>query len=152
MCYTKGKELITGKIDTETKKYLDNDVQFSDMFNFWIYGGEDVIKPDKLRELDTTAIAIPYGNNAKKHVQRYRDLLKLYSVKQDDEAIYLILGVEIKAKTHYAMPVRNMLYDALNYAQQVSDIAEQSLNVTVNRAIEILCIPADEQNKYISLL
>ena len=115
-----------GKIDTETKKYLDNDARFSDLFNFWIYGGEEVIKPDKLRELDTTAIAIPYGNKAKKHVQKYRDLLKLYSAKQDDEAIYLILGVEIEAKTHYAMPVRNMLYDALNYTQQVSDIAEHN--------------------------
>ncbi len=115
-----------GKIDTETKIYLDNDARFSDMFNFWIYGGEYVIKPDKLRELDTTTIAIPYGNNAKKHVQKYRDLLKLYSAKQDDEAIYLILGVEIEAKTHYAMPVRNMLYDALNYAQQVSVIAEHN--------------------------
>ena len=113
-----------GKIDTEAKSYLSNPDRFSDIFNFWIYDGIKVIKPEELQELDTNSLAIPYQHKIKKHVQKYRDLLKLYTAKQDQHNIYLILGIEIEAKTHYAMPVRNMLYDAMNYAKQVSDLAD----------------------------
>ena len=33
--------------------------------------------------------------------------------------------IEIQAEAHYALPVRNMLYDAMSYAQQVADIATE---------------------------
>lgn len=113
-----------GKKDIEAKSYLSNPKRFSDIFNFWIYQGESVIQPDDLSEMDTTEIALPYGNNAKKPIQKFRDLLKLYSAMQDNQAIYLVLGLEPEAKTNYSMAVRNMLYDAMNYAQQVKDIAD----------------------------
>lgn len=38
-------------------------------------------------------------------------------------AYYLVLGMEIQSAISYSMPVRNMLYDAMSYAQQISDIA-----------------------------
>ena len=114
-----------GKIDTEAKAYLSNKERFCDIFNFWIYDGKNVIKPDDLNELDTTALAIPYGNKARKHVQKYRDILKLYAAKHDEQAIYMILGLEVESKIHYAMAVRAMLYDALSYTNQVELITEQ---------------------------
>lgn len=114
-----------GKIDTEAKAYLSNDERFSDLFNFWIYNGKNVIQPNELQELDTTAIAMPYGNKYKKHIQKYRDILKLYAAKHDKQAIYLILGLEVETKVHYAMAVHAMLYDALNYAGQVQAITDQ---------------------------
>ena len=42
---------------------------------------------------------------------------------QDERAIYLVLGLEVQALVHCAMPVRGMLYDALNYARQVTEAA-----------------------------
>ena len=36
---------------------------------------------------------------------------------------YVLLGVENQTDVHYAMPVRNAIYDALQYGKQVSDIA-----------------------------
>ncbi len=39
----------------------------------------------------------------------------------DGNAIYLILGIENQSKAHYAMAVKNMAYDALNYAKQVME-------------------------------
>ena len=54
---------------------------------------------------------------------RHRDLLKLYTAMQDERAIYLVLGLEVQALVHYAMPVRGMLYDALNYVRQVTEAA-----------------------------
>ena len=112
-----------GAIDTETKAYLSDRRRFADAFNFSVYDGDEVILADNLKELDTAAIALPYGVDAKAAVQKYRDLLKLYTVMQDERAIYLVLGLEIQALVHYAMPVRGMLYDALNYARQVTEAA-----------------------------
>ena len=71
--------------------------------------------------MDTTAITLPYGTKAKVAVQKYRDILKLYAAMQDEQAIYLVLGLELQTHIHYAMPVRGMLYDALNYSQQVAE-------------------------------
>ena len=110
-----------GRIDTETKAFMSNPSRFADAFNYLIYGGKPVIDPNELKPLDTTEIAIPYGNDARAPGQKYRDVLKLVSIMQDDEAIYAVLGVENQAMIHYAMPVKDMLYDALNYAQQVSE-------------------------------
>lgn len=114
-----------GKIDTEAKAYFSNSERFSDIFHFWVFDGKDIIQPDDLHEMDTTSIAIPFKGKSRKHVQKYRDILKLYAAKHDEEAIYLILGLETEAKIHYAMPVRAMLYDAMQYSQQVQNITEQ---------------------------
>lgn len=114
-----------GKIDTEAKKYLSNAARFCDIFNFLLYGGESVISPEELSEPDPTAISIPYKGKSRKHVQKHRDLLKFYAAKYDDQAIYLILGLEIESKINYSMPVRGMLYDAMNYASQIEAISEQ---------------------------
>ncbi len=35
----------------------------------------------------------------------------------------MLLGIENQTEVHYAMPVRNMLYDAMQYNQQVADTA-----------------------------
>lgn len=66
-----------GKFDAESKKYLAINRIFADAFNFFIYDGEPVIKPESLRSVDTTEIAIPYGNGARVPIQKYRDTMKI---------------------------------------------------------------------------
>lgn len=56
-------------------------------------------------------------------MQKYRDVLKSAVVKQDEEAAYILLGIENQTDIHYAMPVRNIIYDALQYGKQVADAA-----------------------------
>lgn len=112
--------------DTITKEYMQNKATFADAFNFFLYDGKEVIKPEQLRPLDTTAIALPYGDDGKPApVQKYRDVLKMVTAMSDGNAAYLILGIENQSDIHYAMPVRNMLYDALQYAAQTDDIAKE---------------------------
>jgi hypothetical protein len=41
----------------------------------------------------------------------------------DEQAAYLLMGIENQSNVHYAMPVRNMLYDAAQYAKQVETAA-----------------------------
>ena len=58
-------------------------------------------------------------------MQRYRDLLKSAVIKQDDRTSYVLLGIENQTDVHYAMPVRNAIYDALQYGRQVAGIAAE---------------------------
>lgn len=118
-----------GLADTVTKAYMKDNSVFADVFNYLIYGGEAVVDPKQLQELDTTEIALPFGSQdeegkqPEEAVQKYRDVLKSAIIKQDDEAAYILLGIENQTDIHYAMPVRNIIYDALQYGKQVADIA-----------------------------
>ena len=110
-----------GRMDAETKAYMSDPFHFADAFNYLIYDGQPVIDPKALKPLDTAEIAIPYGNDARVPEQKYRDVLKLLNIMRDNEAIYVVMGVENQTKVNYAMPVKDMLYDALHYAQQVNE-------------------------------
>lgn len=107
--------------DTITKKYMQNPDIFADFFNGYIYNGDCVIKSEDLSEVDTSNIAIiPYIKGKKPiTIKKYRDIIKRAVLMQSDKAYYLFLGIENQSDIHYAMPVRNMLYNALVYNQQV---------------------------------
>ena len=111
-----------GLRDIESKDYFSENIYFADTFNYLVYDGEKVIDPEHLRELDTTAITIPYGNNARVPVQKYRDIFKLWDAMMCDDVIYVLLGGELQDKIHYAMPVKDGLYDMIGYANQVASI------------------------------
>lgn len=122
-----------GMTDTVTKEYMRGNKVFADAFNYLIYGGEQVVKPALLQELDTTEIAIPFAldeeeNTTEEAVQKYRDVLKSTVIMQDAKASYILLGVENQTDVHYAMPVRNIIYDALQYGKQVSEVAKKHKN------------------------
>lgn len=112
--------------DTITKDYMQDSEHFADAFNFLLYGGRQVIKPEQLKPLDTTSIVLPYGTESKTvPIQKYRDVLKMVTAMEDDKAAYLLLGIENQSDIHYAMPIRNMLYDAIQYVNQVDEIAKE---------------------------
>lgn len=96
-----------------------------------------------MRELDSTELAVLFGDTGsgtdkssfdrdsyKKNaeyietVQKYRDVLKSAVIKQDDSASYVILGLENQTRVNYAMAVKNIIYDALQYGRQVREIAD----------------------------
>ena len=109
-----------GTNDTYTKDYMSENKIFADAFNQHIYAGKQMIDPSKLHELDTTLVSVPYGPPLTgTPVQRFRDELKYLSAKHDDHLIYLLLGIENQSNIHYAMPVKNMVYDSLQYATQI---------------------------------
>ena len=58
-------------------------------------------------------------------IQRIRDILKGAVIRSTGDCTYLILGVENQTEIHYAMPVRGMIYDALDYGRQVNTISKQ---------------------------
>ena len=110
------------KKDTLTKQYLAQDVIFADAFNYYLFDGKQVIKPKDLKEQDPTEIAIIQKLGRVFQNQKIRDVLKLCTIRHSKYATLVLLGIEGQANIHYAMPVRDYLYDALNYATQVEDI------------------------------
>lgn len=118
-----------GKKDTLTKDYMKNAQVFADAFNHLIYQGKKKINPEMLHTVDTTELSVLYGNDEKRKisypVQRYRDELKILHTMEDGQAVYVLLGVENQSEVHYAMPVKDMVYDALEYASQVDETARK---------------------------
>ena len=110
--------------DTVTKEFMRDTKIFADAFNYLLYNGKEVIKPHNLHPLDTDLTALPFREADVVPVQRYRDLLNRTTIMQDGKATYLLLGIENQSEVHYAMPVRNMVYDALQYAAQVEQTAK----------------------------
>ena len=119
-----------GNKDTLTKDYMKNAQVFADAFNHLIYQGKRRIEPKLLHSVDTTEVAVPYGKDGKKTilypVQKFRDEQKLFHAMEDGKAVYVLLGVENQSEVHYAMPVKDMIYDALGYVAQVEETAKKN--------------------------
>ena len=98
-----------GVADAITKEYMRGSKVFADAFNYFIYGGEQVVDPEFLHELDTTEIGIPFTLDGKSTREE--------TVMRDARASYILLGIENQTDIHYAMPVRNIIYDALQYGK-----------------------------------
>ena len=80
--------------------------------------------PKQLRELDAAETIVPYGaDDAGEPEQVYRDVMKSMVAMKDERAAYLLLGIESQGEVNYAMPVKNLVYDAINYARQVQKAA-----------------------------
>ena len=113
-----------GNIDKLTTKFMNHNDVFADAFNFFIYNGEKIIDASTLKPMDSHILLDIFDwdkpKQSYKTVQKYRDVFKQTVIKYNDEAAYVLLGVENQTDIHYAMPVRNMIYDALSYAEQVS--------------------------------
>ena len=122
-----------GNTDVVTKNYMRQNTVFADACNYLIYGGRNIVDPEKLTELDPTELGVLFETDSSVHdmdkpetIQKYRDVLKSAVIMQDDRAAYLIIGIENQTDIHYAMPVRNMIYDALQYGKQVDETSRKN--------------------------
>ena len=111
-----------GTKDSKAKEYLSDNTRFSEICNYVLFDGEKVIKPEDLKECDTTEVLSVFGIDKKQIVkQKWRDLLKSVSVKHIGQMYVILIGAEAQTDIHYAMPVKTMIYDALNYGEQVNE-------------------------------
>ena len=107
--------------DVTLKTFWRDNEHFADLFNATVFNGKQVLKPDKLTELDTDVSATIQSKSYNESITRNRDVVK----KMSDGVEFNILGLEIQDKTHYAMPLRTMTYDALGYIKEYNDIKKQ---------------------------
>ena len=105
------------------------------------------VRPEELIEQDTTELIeavssaeLAFGVGQKSlSVQKWRDILKRAIIRYTDKCVYVIIGIENQSEIHYAMPVRNMLYDAINYSRQASEADRlHRINKEYNGSAEFL--------------
>jgi hypothetical protein len=126
-----------GNKDIVTNTFVNNNDVFADIVNYAVYGGETVVKPEDLMDMDSVvklfvedtgiSMGVESARSAKQQgVEVIRDVKKGYVFKSTEQAYYAIIAVENQSELHYAMPVRNMLGDALDYSNQVKRIAHEN--------------------------
>ena len=115
-----------GKKDVETVKYTSRNDVVADIINCAFCNGEHIVDERDISEYDGREnIMIPYVNDSNfKHIQKFRDVLKKVHLKGLDFVANIVIGIEDQSNIHYAIPVKNNLYDAINYASQVEQIAK----------------------------
>ena len=114
-----------GKANVAVNRWLSDKERFADLFNGFLFHGKQIIQPEELENLDREAdILITDKSGKARGVQRYRDIIKRW--KKDMELV--VLACESQKKVHYAMPVRNMLYDSLAYSGSMAAAEKREQN------------------------
>ena len=74
-CHTEGRNLM-GRKDTLSTEYLSDNARFADICNYCLFDGQDVIRAEDLREMDTKEFLELAGLSGRgQQIQRIRDIL-----------------------------------------------------------------------------
>lgn len=109
--------------DIVIKEFMSNNARFADAFNYFLYGGEQVITSDSLTEVNLTETVVGVKTNDALIAQKFRDVLKYTIIKQSSTAYYVMLGIENQTKLDKTMVVHNMIYDTIQYHDQIATMA-----------------------------
>lgn len=114
-----------GRMDVATKNYLKQPERFADLCNYVLFNGRQIIKPEELQEKDISELGTLYTPKGNVMVERLRDILKGCVVKTAKGITYLVIGIENQSDIHYAMPIKVLIQDALNYVAQAEKISHK---------------------------
>ena len=127
--------------DSALKDFFKNNKTFAALFNGFFFDNETIIKADELEPDDTAyAESIKIHNGKQKYkvekVNKYRD-----NIRRTKLGYLVILGIEDQSKVHYSMPIRKMLYDALEYSSEMSAIGnnQDKIEWTVDERLYTIC-------------
>ena len=105
-----------GKADVNVNIWLSEKNQFANLFNGVIYGGENVILPEDLEEVNpVSSVNVKNRVGKTKSMKKYRDII----MRWKNQATLVLLANEAQDKIHYAMPHKVMLYDGMDYETQI---------------------------------
>ena len=142
--------------DSLSKEFLSDPFVFADAFNGAVFGGEQVIAPDSLSEMDTTVFLHSLTEAGKEKTQeRRRDVLKTLSCKTAGKTDYVILAIEEQSLVDYAMPLRTQTYDVANYNRQAMEIQafnRREKKEEVARHFVSQLLPGDKLNPIVTLV
>lgn len=110
-----------GKNDVRISVWLSEKERFADLYNAALFHGKPVFTADTLEKMDTRQNLSFQSNNGREvSVQRFHDIC----MKSTLGTKLVLLTCENQDAIHYAMPVRSMLYDALDYTDQIRQISQ----------------------------
>lgn len=109
------------KPDVVLKDFWRENHRFADLFKGVCFHGKEILQPDSLEELDTEVSGIIQMKDYKETLTRARDVVK----KMAGGVEFVIFAEENQHRIHYAMPLRNMLYDAMGYLKECQEITRK---------------------------
>lgn len=101
--------------------YLKDKSRLADLLNACVFGGEQFIRPEDIREADCTEYPFERSEKSHKTQKGYRDLIQIVACGIQ----FFILGVENQSYVDYIMPIRVMKYDVSRYMQQIVSIKQE---------------------------
>lgn len=108
-----------GKNDLIMNRWLSDKGRFAGLFNGVLFKGSSIIQPGDLEVVKGESDILLVDKKGKeKAFKRYRDIV----MRWKRGVQFVILASENQEKIHYAMPVRNMLYDSVSYTEQIDQI------------------------------
>lgn len=113
------------KPDTVLKNYRRDNEQFADFFNAVLFGGEQVISPDELEDVDTEESSVLNHKDYVESIQAVRDNIKICKRSLTYGVELVMLVIENQEHVHYAMPMRVMTYDCGAYKKQYDSNAKK---------------------------
>ena len=113
-----------GVANAVINEFLERKPVFADLINGCVYGGRKVLCADNLEALPTRrGIVVQDENGHEKAEERYCDV----RMKADLGTYSVIFGGEAQSYVDYAMPVRCMMYDSMEYSRQIRDLKKKHL-------------------------
>ena len=111
------------KEDVLSKEFYSVEERYADLINGIGFQGRQVVKKEDLTELDTqTGIwKMPLARGKRKRGIKNRDLIR----KTAFGINFAVIGIENQELIDYALPLRNMSYDAGEYERQASKIRNE---------------------------
>lgn len=111
-----------GQHNLAVNQMLERKDIFADFMNGIMFQGREILKPEALELLSAqSGIFYEQENSAKKALERRGDI----RMKADIGTYSIILANETQHGVHYAMPIRSLLYDALEYTKQVQALEKK---------------------------
>ena len=107
------------ELDYTINQLLTKKSYFADLINGGVFGGKQILKAEDLELVpDKSGLIYVDSKGKKRTLLRYRDVV----MKASFGIYFMIMACEVQGKVHYAMPVRTMVYDSLNYMEQLREI------------------------------
>jgi len=110
-----------GRKEEPIIEYCEKPHNFAGLLNGWMFKGQKRIFPDQVHTVDSRYTGKSSSGRFVRYRTRHRDI-----VKQIEGAyIRILIGAEIQSYIDYAMPVRVMDYDAMEYKRQTAALRQK---------------------------
>lgn len=112
-----------GRRDLEVNRLFERKEIFADMINGSFHEGRQVLRPEELERIPTkSGIVREEEDGARRAVARQGDI----RMRARGKTYSVIFVHELQSEVDYAMPVRVLLYDALEYNRQIQELEKEN--------------------------
>ena len=118
-----------GNEDVSLIRYYEDNRRYADLINGFVFGGKQVVSEENICEVDSrkssVALRTPDSElkgKKGKYRQRYRDFVRkiIFGVN------CVVIAVENQSSVSYAMPIRVMDGDAMEYVKQMNQVRHKN--------------------------